>query len=100
MGPDCDPKGDAVLSPAECRARAKECVAFARLMGGEHRRYLLQMARLWRGLAHDRELARHQRIDRMLKAVFGKISQEPVPKEFRTLLARLEARQAARHNRH
>ena len=80
-----------VLSPSACRARAKECLALARLMDEEHRRYLLQMALIWRGLAHDRGLTQQRQIDGILKAAFSKIEQEPVPEVFYSLLGRLAA---------
>jgi hypothetical protein len=60
-------------------------------MGEEHRRYLIQMAMIWRGLAHDRELARQAQIDGILRAAFSKIAQEPVPEVFYSLLGRLAA---------
>ena len=60
-------------------------------MDEERRRYLLQMALIWRGLAHDRNLAQQQQIDGMVKAAFSKIAHEPVPEVFYSLLGRLEA---------
>ena len=80
-----------MLSPSACRARARECLALARLMDEERRRYLLQMALIWRGLAHDRGLAQQQQIDVMIKAAFSRIAHEPVPEVFYRLLGRLEA---------
>lgn len=82
--------------PGPSAGRAREYRALARHIS----RYLRKIARISEGMARDRERIRNRRITRLLKVTFGKIEQEPVPEEFRTLLDRLEATEGHRHRRH